>query len=593
MLGSGTKSMNGSSRVAWVMLLVSPCLVLGAAAPGAPSPSYYDAIDSTTPAALRATLHEVIDDHQRFPYTSSATDTWDILESADEDPDASSFVRDVYKDASFAKNGGGGGGYNREHAWPKSYGFPNDGASNSPYTDCHHLFISDESYNSSRSNKLYGRCDAGCVERATLGSVGAGGAAYPGLSNWTRAGVWETWTGSRGDVARALLYLDVRYEGGVHGGTGLAEPDLILTDDLSLVVTHASNAASAYMGDLAVLLLWHLEDPVDDAERSRNDVIESYQGNRNPFVDHPEWVACLFAGRCNDVTAPAAPLALESTPEPEGVDLVWQPSPDVDVAGYRVWRADVPGGSYALLDPSLVTGDAYRDTEVLAGVTYHYFVTAIDFAGNESIPSGETSAAPSVAATGPWINELHYDDSGADEGEGFEIAGAAGTDLAGWSVATYNGSGGALTQEVALSGVLGDDGTGTGFFWFPVAGLQNGPADGLALIDPAGDVRQFLSYEGAVTAVDGPAAGMTSQDIGVAESSATPAGYSLQLIGVGRSGDDFTWAPAEPASPGAVNASQTLVVAPAVPFSSWATRVLSVGLLAGLGWRSRAPLRDG
>ena len=66
------------------------------------------------------------------------------------------------------------------------------------------------------------------------GSGGSG--VYPGESNWTTAGVWEAWAGRRGDVARALFYLDVRYEGGVHGVTGAAEPDLVLTDDPSLLL---------------------------------------------------------------------------------------------------------------------------------------------------------------------------------------------------------------------------------------------------------------------------------------------------------------------------------------------------------------------
>lgn len=101
----------------------------------------YDTADTSSPSALRFSLHEIIDDHTRFPYTSSATDTWDVLEIADEDQDNPNNVITIYKNASYPKEGGGNSNYNREHSWPVSYGIPDDVASNIPYTDMHHLFI--------------------------------------------------------------------------------------------------------------------------------------------------------------------------------------------------------------------------------------------------------------------------------------------------------------------------------------------------------------------------------------------------------------------------------------------------------------------
>ncbi|MEO0324434.1 MAG: pre-peptidase C-terminal domain-containing protein, partial [Myxococcota bacterium] len=117
-------------------------------------------------------------------------------------------------------------------------------------------------------------------------------------SNWRDGNSWEVWSSRRGDIARAMFYMDLRYEGGTHGVTGAREPDLRLTDDTSLIRTTGTNASVAYMGLLSTLLAWHAEDPVDDRERDRNDVVYGYQGNRNPFVDHPEWVACLYEGSC-------------------------------------------------------------------------------------------------------------------------------------------------------------------------------------------------------------------------------------------------------------------------------------------------------
>lgn len=267
-----------------------------------PPPSgYYSGVDASSASRLRATLHAVIDDHQRFPYTSTATDTWDVLEFADEDPLDPGRILDVYENMSYPKFGGGNTYYSREHTWPKSYGFPTDGAGNYPYTDMHMLMLSDSGYNSARGNKPYGNCTASCTEYPTQAHAGAGGGSgvFPGNSNWANASIWQTWSARKGDVARAILYMDVRYEGGKHGVTGASEPDLRLTDDLGLIQTTGSNADIAYMGLLGVLLQWHAEDPVTEAERLRNDAIHSYQGNRNPYVDHPEWVDCMYRNLCN------------------------------------------------------------------------------------------------------------------------------------------------------------------------------------------------------------------------------------------------------------------------------------------------------
>ncbi|KOR48677.1 hypothetical protein ADT25_02350 [Xanthomonas oryzae] len=107
------------------------------------------------------------------------------------------------------------------------------------------------------------------------------------------SGTFEVWGRRKGDMARAVMYMAIRYEGGLDATAGQAEPDLELTDDRSKIVQTA--ASPAYMGLLSTLLAWYQADPPDDAERARNQVIFSFQGNRNPFVDHPEWAtARLF-----------------------------------------------------------------------------------------------------------------------------------------------------------------------------------------------------------------------------------------------------------------------------------------------------------
>jgi endonuclease I len=320
--------------MAFVCVALAALTFAPAGTAAAPPPGYYDTVITDTPLQLRTTLHEVIDDHTRFPYTASSTDTWNILELADQDPGNSANILDLYQNQSNVKFGAGNTLYNREHSWPNSYGFPDDGASNYPYTDCHHLFLCDIDYNSYRGNKPFGACASGSTELVTIFNDGEGGGSgvFPGNSNWYNATVWQTWNGRQGDVARAMFYMDVRYAGGTHNVTHVAEPDLIITDNISLIVTTGSNASVAYMGLLSVLLQWSAADPVDDRERARNDAVYSFQGNRNPFIDHPEWVNAIFLPS----TGPTI-TSIPDVPADQGgqIQVNWQRN-SLDIAGSPV-----------------------------------------------------------------------------------------------------------------------------------------------------------------------------------------------------------------------------------------------------------------
>ncbi|MEM8489007.1 MAG: lamin tail domain-containing protein, partial [Bacteroidota bacterium] len=167
------------------------------------------------------------------------------------------------------------------------------------------------------------------------------------------------------------------------------------------------------------------------------------------------------------------------------------------------------------------------------------------------------SAQITHAQTTVFINEIHYDNDGTDEGEAVEIAGPAGTDLSGWSIVLYNGSATQLNvyNTVALTDVIPDLGSGFGVVDIAIAGIQNGSPDGIVLFDGT-NVVQFLSYEGTFTAGSGVADGLTSTDIGVEESSTTPIGESLQLGGSGTTYEDFTWEAAAANTFGAANTNQ-------------------------------------
>jgi uncharacterized repeat protein (TIGR01451 family) len=167
-----------------------------------------------------------------------------------------------------------------------------------------------------------------------------------------------------------------------------------------------------------------------------------------------------------------------------------------------------------------------------------------------------------LRATVVFINEIHYDNLGTDANEGVEVAGPAGTDLSNWRLIPYNGANGNSYSPTTLSGMIPNLQNGYGTIFFYITGLQNGPPDGIALVDPSNVVLQFLSYEGTFMAADGPAVGMMSTDIMVKEDPVPPTGQSLQLIGTGSTYEDFTWSGPIDSTYNAVNTGQTFGLPP-------------------------------
>ena len=127
------------------------------------------------------------------------------------------------------------------------------------------------------------------------------------------------------------------------------------------------------------------------------------------------------------------------------------------------------------------------------------------------------------------IAELHYDNAGVDAGEAIELSAPTGASLTGWKVVLYNGNDGAAYDTRTLTGTMSATcGTrGVMVLDYPSNGIQNGAADGIALVDPSGTLVEFLSYEGTMLAINGPAAGITSTDIGVSEDGNGLPGTSL------------------------------------------------------------------
>ena len=155
----------------------------------------------------------------------------------------------------------------------------------------------------------------------------------------------------------------------------------------------------------------------------------------------------------------------------------------------------------------------------------------------------------------PFINELHYDNSGTDTNEFVEIAGNSQS-LLGYRLVLYNGGTGTRYRSVSLQEEIPDQDNGFGAIAVFINGLQNGPADGIALVDAMDQVLDWLSYEGQLLAIDGPAMGLLSDSLPVFEAPSTASGLSLQRTGRGQLGGQFDWVGPLAQSAGAINFGQ-------------------------------------
>ncbi len=251
--------------------------------------SYYDATQNLWGAELKSALHNIIKGHTQKSYA----DLWTVLSDTDEDPNNPNNVILIYTGWSYPKSDHGGDPdqWNREHVWAKSHGdFDNDPPAG---TDAHHIRPCDVSVNSKRGNLDFDN----------------GGSLYTdpdGVTNcYYDSDSWEPRDEDKGDVARMMYYMVVRYE----GEEGY---DLELVD-----YTPSTTANDPVFGKKSTLYQWHWMDSVDNWERRRNDrIYYNWQHNRNPFIDHPE-----FADRLPSISGEPIPSDPEIVVSPLSVEM--------------------------------------------------------------------------------------------------------------------------------------------------------------------------------------------------------------------------------------------------------------------------------
>jgi endonuclease I len=230
---------------------------------------YYDSAHGKSGQSLREAINQIISDHKVINYSS----TDEAMSIIDVDPMNKNNVILIYSRRSDPISNCCSDGWNREHLWPNSYGIDSKGLA---YSDIHALRPCDSNVNSSRGNKHFDESNPDSRyykfpshPEATLCS--------------SDNNSWSPPESLKGDIARAMFYMDIRYEGND------GESDLELTDDLTEITSSNSK-----MGSLKTLLIWHILDPVSEKEKIRNDKVYEIQKNRNPFIDRPQWVSSIW-----------------------------------------------------------------------------------------------------------------------------------------------------------------------------------------------------------------------------------------------------------------------------------------------------------
>lgn len=246
-----------------ITLLLSLCVITGFSQ----VPAYYSSVDFTQPSA---SIHSQLSTLITATHTAiSYSECWDALKEGDLDQGSSTMVALIYgyddgdgnvitdRTRAVNSNGGNVGDWNREHVFPKSLGNPALGTSG-PGSDAHNLRASDVQQNGNRDNKMF--------------SDGSGNAATTG-SDWYPGDEWK------GDCARIVMYMYLRY------------------GNQCIPINVATGSINSQDGNMANLLLdWNNDDPVSQFEKDRNDAIQNWQENRNPFIDNPRIAYKIWGG---------------------------------------------------------------------------------------------------------------------------------------------------------------------------------------------------------------------------------------------------------------------------------------------------------
>ncbi|SFC40013.1 endonuclease [Kaistella jeonii] len=347
--------------------------------------NYYDGTTGLTGAALKTKLSQIItagaqDKGYDGLYTGYPTTDKDkyyendgsVLDMYSENPtgtDPYNFQHGVKKCGNYSSEGDC---YNREHVVPQSL----FGSKSPMVSDINFIRPTDGKVNGMRSNYPFGMVTSPAFTSKNGTKVG------PSTSPGYTGSVCEPINEFKGDIARMIFYFVTRYE-----------------SKLSTFSSGGMLGNTEYPGltswEKDVLLSWAIQDPVSPSEIERNNASFVFQKNRNPFIDHPEWVQTIWGTQVIDNEAPSTPtnLVLNST-STASASLSWTPSTDnIGVSYYKIFvngifHSNSPASS------SSVSG-------LIQGTTYTFYVNAVDAAGNISPQSNTVSGTTLIDTEAP------------------------------------------------------------------------------------------------------------------------------------------------------------------------------------------------
>jgi hypothetical protein len=316
--------------------------------------------------------------------------------------------------------------FNTEHTVPQAFFNENEPMR----SDIHHLFPTYEQWNSNRASHPFAEIDDN--QTSIWMRLNQSQSSIPGnlIDEYSESwgSQFEAREDHKGNLARAVFYFFTMYP------------------------TQAGNISQ--LGNLNTLYQWHQQDPPDAAEVLRNDGVETYQGNRNPYIDHPNWVGPAWGF---GTSAPAVPTGLTVVADTNRLLLQWDDLPSE--TGYLLFRS-TDNASFAKLDSFPENTVSYEDQAVTGGLTYFYYLIGTNAAGNG--PASPTvSAAPIPGlSSGGFANDLLISEyiEGDLFNKALEIANGTGevVDLSAYSLKKQLNGFGPWGDEVALSGNLSD-----------------------------------------------------------------------------------------------------------------------------------------